>query len=224
MYGEIQVTILFLSLNKVKIKYKQGSKTIETFVSYHQLKKIDMKILIIDIETTGFLNAGGKIVEIGIVELDLSNGQKEIIYDSVCWENGITREEVENSWIVKNSDLTVEQIRTSKSLDSQRNAIQSILNSYPNGCTAFNNVFDFGFMENRGFIFPKKLACPMKISTDICKIPSPRGGYKWPKVEEAYEFFFGKTEYIEKHRGADDAFHEADIVMELYKMGQFILN
>ncbi len=40
MYGETQVTILFISLNKVKIKYKQGSKTIETFVSYHQLKKV----------------------------------------------------------------------------------------------------------------------------------------------------------------------------------------
>ena len=40
MYGEIQVTILYLSLNKVKIKHKQGSKTIEMFVSYHQLKKV----------------------------------------------------------------------------------------------------------------------------------------------------------------------------------------
>lgn len=37
------------------------------------------KILILDIETTGFLQQGGKIVEIGIVELDLSNGNKKKI-------------------------------------------------------------------------------------------------------------------------------------------------
>jgi len=33
-----------------------------------------MKILILDIETTGFLQSGGKIVEVGIVELNLLNG------------------------------------------------------------------------------------------------------------------------------------------------------
>lgn len=181
------------------------------------------KILVLDIETTDFLQRGGKIVEIGIVELDLSNGAKRIIFDQVTHEAGITLEEVEKSWIVENSTLTVEQIRQSKVLEFHRPTIQGILNEYHAGATAFNNVFDFGFMEDRGFVFPKKLACPMKLSTDICKIPSSRG-YKWPKVQEAWDFFFGKTDYIELHRGADDAFHEADIVYELYKRGVFKLN
>lgn len=182
------------------------------------------KILILDIETTGFLQAGGKIVEVGIVELDLANGERKIIFDEVTHEKGITKDEVENSWIIKNSDLTVEAVRTSKSLDVLKPQIQEILHSYQHGSTAFNNVFDFGFMENRGFVFPKKLACPMKISTNICKIPKSGGfGYKWPKVEEAFEFFFGKTGYTESHRGADDAFHEAAIVYELFKMGKFTI-
>lgn len=60
----------------------------------------------------------------------------------------------------------------------------------------------------------------MKLSTNICQLPGNRG-FKWPKVPEAYEFFFGKTGYIESHRGADDAFHEADIVYELFKRGVF---
>jgi DNA polymerase III epsilon subunit-like protein len=180
------------------------------------------KIAIIDIETTGFLQAGGKIVEVGIVELDLANGNKQIIFDQVTHEKGITRAEVENSWIIKNSNLTVEDVRTSKCLDILRPEIQDILNFYQFGCTAFNNTFDFGFMENRRFVFPKKLACPMKLSTNVCKIPGNRG-YKWPKVPEAYEFFFGKTGYVESHRGADDAFHEADIVYELFKRGVFTI-
>lgn len=180
-----------------------------------------MKILILDIETTGFLQKGGKIVEVGIVELDLSNGNRKIVYDEVCHERPITKQEVESSWIVQNSDLTLEAIQHSKQLIHLQAEIQSVLDAYTLGATAFNNAFDFGFMENRGFRFPRKLDCPMKLSTDICKIPSPRGGYKWPKVEEAHKYFFGDVGYVEKHRGADDAYWEAEIVYELFKRGIF---
>lgn len=179
------------------------------------------KILIIDLETTNFLNRGGKIVEVGIVELDLNTGERKIVIDEVCHEKGITRDEVVNSWIVNNSSLTVEAIRKSKDLELLRGDIQHVLSAYPDGATAFNNKFDFEFLEDRGFMLPKKLDCPMLISTDICKIRGKRGGYKWPKVQEAYDFFFGKTDYIEQHRGADDALHEAEIVYELYKLGKF---
>lgn len=181
-----------------------------------------MKIAIIDIETTDFLSRNGKIVEVGIVELDLLTGERKIVFDKVCHERPITLDEVQNSWIVGNSDLTVEQIRDSPQLKEIGFEIQSIINSYENGCTAFNNAFDFGFMENRGFVFPKKLACPMKLATDICKIPKAKGfGYKWPNVEEAHRYFFGDVGFVEKHRGADDAYQEAAIVYELYKMGIF---
>ena len=61
----------------------------------------------------------------------------------------------------------------------------------------------------------------MLVSTPICKIPNKWGKDKWPKVEEAYNFFFPGNDYVELHRGADDAFHEADIVFELIKRGKF---
>lgn len=181
------------------------------------------KILILDLETTGFLNKGGKIVEIGIVELDLGTSEKKIIFNEVCHEQPITAKEIEDSWIVNNSDMSVEAIKYSGTLESKRRRIQTILNDYPLGATAFNNAFDFGFMENRGFVFPRKLDCPMKLSTDICKIPNRNNyaGFKWPKVEEAHFHFFGDVGYVEQHRGADDAFHEADIVLALYKLGVF---
>jgi DNA polymerase-3 subunit epsilon len=183
------------------------------------------KILIIDIETTGFLKAGGKIVEVGIVELNLETGMKLVLFDEVCFEAGISKVECDNSWIIKNSDLTTEDIRTSKSLYFYKEVIQDLIDSHPLGATAYNNTFDFDFLKSRGFTFIKELPCPMKLSTEICKIPSPRGrGYKWPKVQEAYDFFFPDNKYIEKHRGADDAFYEADIVFKLYKLSIFKLN
>ena len=73
-----------------------------------------------------------------------------------------------------------------------------------------------------------ELPCPMLISTNICKIPGKRGGYKWPKAEEAYNFFCRTEEtdedWVELHRAADDAYHEAEIVKELYDRGVFIAN
>ncbi|MCK4500837.1 hypothetical protein KAU11_10080, partial [Candidatus Babeliales bacterium] len=77
----------------------------------------EKEILIIDIETTGFLGQKGKIVEIGIVSLELETGKAEIVFDQVVHETGITKEEVEKSWIVANSDLTVDMIRLSKNLN-----------------------------------------------------------------------------------------------------------
>ena len=190
-----------------------------------------MKVLIVDIETTGFLKSGGRIVEIGIVELNLDNGEKKILFDEICWEKGLTKKECDDSWIVSNSTLTTEDIRTSKNLNFYREQIQQILNDYPLGATAFNNAFDFDFLKSRSFSFPRELPCPMKLSTDICKIPHKVGkngkrrkGNKWPSFEEAHRHFFPDEEYKEEHRGGQDAKDEARLVYELYKMGKFIVD
>ncbi|CAG36246.1 3'-5' exonuclease [Desulfotalea psychrophila] len=185
------------------------------------------EILIIDIETTNFLKEGGSIVEVGMVALDLESGVTKIIFDSLCREKILTgrHREPPFGWIFKNSDLTVEEVREAPDFDSLRAEIQSIINAYPLGATAYNRSFDFDFLESRSLSFPKKLPCPMLLCTDICKIPSPYRykDYKWPKVEEAWDYFFPDHPYDEKHRGADDALHEAKIVYELYKQGQFVV-
>lgn len=182
-----------------------------------------MKILVIDIETTGFQNQNGKIVEVGIVSLDLENGNIEPVFSSVVHERPITKKEVEESWIVQNGYMTVEEIQNSPTLKSKLEEIQWIVDSYPDGATAFNRAFDFNFLNSRGVSFPKMLPCPMLLATDVCKIPSRNGysDYKWPKVEEAWKCFFPDIEHKELHRGADDAFHEAKIVYHLYKIGVF---
>jgi len=183
------------------------------------------KILILDIETTGFLEDKGSIVEIGIVELNLSNGEIKEIFNSLLKESILTQKHRKPpfGWIFENSDITVEMVRNAPPAKEILPVVQTIINIYQDGCTAYNNGFDFGYLEDRSIKFPKKLPCPMKLSTSICKIPNRNGraGYKWPSVEEAYKFFIPESKYIEAHRGADDAKHEAEIVYELYKMGVF---
>jgi DNA polymerase-3 subunit epsilon len=182
------------------------------------------KILVLDIETSGFKNQGGSIVEIGIVELNLETGEVKELYDSLCKEDRFdeTHTEGKFGWIFEHSDLTFEEVMKAPEFGVVKNQVQSILDKYPLGCTAFNNSFDFGFLRDRG-IKIKGLPCPMILSTSICKLPNRNGygGYKWPKVEEAYDHFFPDNDYTEKHRGMDDAKHEAKIVFELWEMGIF---
>ena len=182
------------------------------------------EILVIDIETTGFLKQGGSIVEVGMVALDLDTGRKKIVYDSMMREKGIGPKTVARSWIVQNGYIAPDEILTAPPFDSQKAAMQQVLDRYALGATAYNRNFDFDFLESRGLRIRKKLPCPMLLSTPVCKLPKRSGGYKWPKVEEAWEHFFGPhTGYIEQHLGADDAFHEADIVYALYKQGHYRL-
>ena len=70
------------------------------------------EILVLDIETTGFLNQGGKIVEIGIVKLDLDSGAITPAYNSLIKEDGLNASHTRNGfgWIFQNSDLDFEDV------------------------------------------------------------------------------------------------------------------
>lgn len=186
------------------------------------------KILVMDLETTGLSPKNDKIVEIGLVSLDLKTGSREIVYDNMVLEPGMPKD-LSETWIVKNGYLTEHQIRAGEALYYCRFEIQKIIDEHPLGLTAYNRAFDVTFMHERGFNMPKLLPCPMRLSTNLCRLPfkTPRPGsnaFKWPTVEEAYRYFFPGTEYKELHRAADDAYHEAAIVYELFKMGIFKIN
>lgn len=51
---------------------------------------------------------------------------------------------------------------------------------------------------------PKQF-CTMLESTKVCKIPSPKGGYKWPKLSEALQIICGKTLGDQAHDALWDA-------------------
>ena len=183
-----------------------------------------MKILIIDIETTGFLRKGS-IIEVGMVSLNLNTGGVKVLFDSLCCENIFSDKHYEHplGWIFNNSDITPDNIWDAPDFDTLKEEMQYHIDNHKLGATAFNNIFDFKFLEDRGLTFGIKLPCPMKLATPIIKLPQKgnRGGYKWPNVEEAWKHFFPDTQYTELHRGADDARHEAYIIYELYKLGKF---
>ena len=185
------------------------------------------KIAVVDIETSGFLNQGGLIVEVGIVGLDLDTGEVFPEFNSIVKEKGFGPKHARNpyGWVFQNSDLEYEDVDNAIALDEVKAEIQAVFDKYPKGATAFNKAFDFSFLQSRGIII-NELPCAMLSATPVVNLPPNRGFKtpKWPKVEEAWNFFFGKdTGYIEAHRAMDDAKHEALIVYELYKRGAFVI-
>ena len=71
---------------------------------------MNRELLVIDLETTGFNKRISKIVEVGIVSLDIDTGEKRKLFDQVVHERPCTEEEYANSWIVKNGYISLEAI------------------------------------------------------------------------------------------------------------------
>lgn len=183
-------------------------------------------IAVVDLETTGFLNQKGLIVEIGIVSLNLNTGQVKKEFDSLVRESGFNsaHSKPPYGWIFNNSTLSFEEVERGPSMESIFDEVQAVFNRFQAGITAYNAAFDLPFLRSRSFTF-KALPCPMIAATPVVNLPPAgrRNEPKWPKVQEAWDYLFGETDYIETHRALDDAFHEAKIVYELYKRGAYTL-
>jgi DNA polymerase-3 subunit epsilon len=179
------------------------------------------KIAVVDIETTDLKPDKGLIVEIGIIELDLESGATSILFESIIKEAGFM-DNIKYSWIFSNSDLKYEEVLKAPDLIDLKEDIQKILNHYH--LTAYNKSFDFSFLESRGFLIKKELQDIMEVAKNICKIIKPSGEYKNPNFQEAWNYFFPESKYIEKHRALDDALHEALVLFEMYQKGYFPIN
>lgn len=173
---------------------------------------------ILDIETTGWLNAGGKIVEVGLVGLHLPTGKRYKLFDSLCQEPNMTEKD-RNAWIFSNSDMQLDEVLEAPMLQDILPKIRWAC-SLVKSVTAFNRKFDVEFMASRGLALTRLWPCLMLTMTPVCRIPKPGfRKYKWPSCEEAWHHLFPDKPYVEAHRGFDDAWHEALIAHELYKQG-----
>ncbi|MBA7497209.1 3'-5' exonuclease DinG [subsurface metagenome] len=170
-------------------------------------------ISILDIETTGLDIYFDMICEIGLCSLNLDTGEIEPMFNIICQEEN--KEFDKNAWIFQNSDLTIYNVRKAPYLEEYRKSLQELLDIYP--CTAYNQEFDFGFLESRNFKIHEKFWDAMHKLTPILKIPR-YNGYKYPSVQEAYNYLYPKENYVERHRALDDAKHEAKIIYATYKL------
>lgn len=177
-----------------------------------------MKILVIDIETTGKSPYDGHLIEVGGVFLETTTGKIEEAFDYLIKsEIDFNSEKETNAWIFKNSDMTIEDIKE-KGVDIKdiREELQDLFDKYPT--VAYNQKFDFSFLVALQFKINSCLPDPMLIATDVLKIENYYG-YKWPKVQECLDYF--KMNKDEDHRAASDAKVEAEIIYKLIKLGRY---
>jgi len=67
--------------------------------------------------------------------------------------------------------------------------------------------------------WPAKKTCTMLSSTNVCRILNPRGGgYKWPKLTEAYLHFFG-LEMENAHDAMADVRGCKEVYFEMVRLG-----
>jgi len=67
-------------------------------------------------------------------------------------------------------------------------------------------------------ISPLRTFCTMKIGTNVCCLPSNRGGYKWPKLEELHCHLFGRP-HASAHDAKGDVCATAKCFFELRRRG-----
>ncbi len=182
-----------------------------------------MKIGIIDIETTGFFEDNGKIVEFGISYYDTVKDEATKGEHFICREQGLNAKD-RQAWVFLNTSLTVEEVRNSKYFNEMHELVQSSINAC---CyvTAFNKQFDFTFLRSRGIEIFNEAPCIMEVATNILNLPNKYGydNYKWPNVNEAWEHYFPSIEYNEIHRALDDSYHEALIAGKQIQLKEMII-
>jgi DNA polymerase III epsilon subunit-like protein len=173
-----------------------------------------MKLLVIDLETTGLYASSDFIVEIGLVLVDTDTKDITLLFDHVVKDKGFNPIKHKNSWVFNNTTLTVEDVERAEPLDSYFDELQEYFNEYL--VTAYNKTFDLSFLRAAGFIV-NDTTCIMHVSKKYSLLKTAGGKVKTPKMEEIYNQFFmpeGKG-YKEQHRAAADAMDEGKILLHL---------
>ena len=174
---------------------------------------VDVETAVVNTSLDNYDPINCSICEIGIVKLHFKSGKIETILQKICQEEKGCNP---NSWAFTNTSLTYEDVCNSDFLSTLRPEIQSIFkNKIP--VTSWSHDFDFVQLEHpsRGFNIPVKFWDPKITLTDFLKIPNPyHFGYKWPRVDEAYKYFFPDVEFSHSHRSIEDAKAETSIIFK----------
>lgn len=183
---------------------------------------VDVETAVINTSWDNYDPINCSICEIGIVKLHLISGKIETIFHNICQEE---KEFNPNSWAFTNTSLTYDDVCNSAFLSTLQSEIQSLFNEQI-PVTSWSHDFDFVQLEHpsRGFIIPIKFWDPKITLTDFLKIPNPyHPRYKWPRVDEAFKYFYPEVEFSHSHRSIQDATAEASIIYKAVKTWPILL-
>lgn len=174
--------------------------------------------LVFDSETTGFFHP--RLVQLGWLLYDSNHNLVEEACHLVKPEG----------FSIPRSATAVHGISTQQARD-EGISLEVVLNKFNESAKrakvaiAHNFSYDDVVVKNEyrrcGMDYPLAdltKICTQKESTDYCKLPSSKGGYKWPKLSELHQTLFGR-EFDGAHNALEDARACANCFFELKNKG-----
>jgi DNA polymerase-3 subunit epsilon len=132
-----------------------------------------------------------------------------------------------DGWVLKPGAAAINGL-TMERLEAEGIPVADVVDMYARALdegrvmVAFNSQFDAKVMrgemrrlgvDDRFHSSPQ--VCLMRACTDVCRIPSANGrGYKWPKLAQAYQYFFGPGN---NHYNAHHAMGDAGAALEIFR-------
>jgi len=176
-----------------------------------------MKILVADLETTGFTPYSDAIVEIGLALVDTETKEIDIVFDKIVKHKNFDSEKHKGSWIFQNTNLNWSDVEKAEPLSSYHAEIQTLFDLYP--ITAYNKSFDMKFLSASGFKFTH-VKCLMAAAIEFSTYINAKKVPKRVSMENMYNEFFSKDGdvYVEKHRAGADAKDEAKMLLHLVRL------
>lgn len=183
----------------------------------------DGPIVVLDTETTGFLKEPTAVpVELGAVLLNRWGIGLACFSSLIRPAVDDARHDETWTWHTEHrTGLTRALVQEAPSAADVVGAFDRWLEVWGHPkLTAFNVAYDRPMLERIGFTVPGELWAPC-VMLEACQVmgeagalPRNRGGsWKWPKAEEAMEFFGVKG--VHRHRALADAKDEAVILVSM---------
>ncbi|MCQ2070075.1 MAG: 3'-5' exonuclease [archaeon] len=175
---------------------------------------------------------GDLVVDIGICEVSLSKGTVKDVYSAIVgYDTDSWTQEMEESWIFENTDLTVDQVRNGVPFSQVRKEVRDVIKG--RWLTTYNVQYDLDkflyrfpwnvkglFNEVRDIMFSAK---------DVCKLKSPLYGvkeYRYPKLDYAYKTILKGEDPagingVQDHRALSDARVASHLMIKMFNDGQY---
>ena len=179
-----------------------------------------MKLLIVDIETSGLDRANDDILELAAATVELSTGHGHMELDTLIQPVKPYRD----CWFTEHAGLTQKDFAGAPKFEDVRPQLQPFFDAYP--ATSYSCDFDMVFLNRYGIQWKHKWPCLMQTCTPILNLPGKYPGRpKFPSLDESCKFFFpdspvehGSTE----HRAFADARRGARIAYALGRKGAWV--
>ena len=176
-----------------------------------------MKILVVDIETTGLDITSDAIIEIGAALVDTETEEIKLVFDKPVKDRFWNPNLHKDAWVFGKSNLTFKDVDEAQSIETYFDELQALFTEY--NTVAFNLSFDSRFLTRDGFTF-NKTKCLMESVKKYVVFKNENDRTVKPSVEEIYNHFLveGDVKYIEQHRAGSDAVDEAKIMLHMIKL------